>query len=157
MIRPMELKDLEWVRIERNRLENNIWFRQDHDITPEEQDNWFKTTTMKSFIVNDNKGVVALSHFDNSAKKCEFSVMISPEHRGRGYGTQAMKDILDYAFNTLNMNMVYSDVFFGNPAINLYTKIGFNIYGTLPNWYFKNGSYINSSIIAITKDEYNSQ
>jgi len=157
MIRPMVIDDLEWVRVERNRPENNKWFRQDHDITPEEQAEWFKTTTMKSFIIDDNRGVVALSNFDDTARKCEFSIMVSPENRNQGYATRALKELLFYAFNALDMNMVYSDVFEGNPAMSLYKSIGFKEYGLKPNWYFKDGKYINSRIIAITRYEYNSQ
>ena len=156
MIRPMEVKDLEWVRNERNRIENNMWFRQDHDITQQEQVKWFFNTTMKSFIIEDNRGIVALSNFDDTAKKCEFSIMVSPENRGKGYARKALRELLEYAFEKLGMNMVYSDVFFGNPAMSLYTGLGFITYGILPNWYFKDNRYISSTVIAITKDEYNS-
>lgn len=156
MIRPMVSNDLEWVRQERNNPECKRWFRQDHDITPEEQAQWFATTTMKSFVIDDKKGVVSLSHFDDKAKKCEFSIMVTPENRGKGYARKALRELLEYAFNELDMNMVYSHVFEDNPAMSLYTGLGFKLYGKLPNWYFKDGKYINSIVIAVTKDEYNS-
>jgi diamine N-acetyltransferase len=156
MIRPLEREDLEWVRLERNRPECRMWFRQDHLISKEEQEKWFATTDMKSFMVGDREGVVALSHLDLIARKCEFSIMITPENRCKGLGTIALRELLDHAFNDLNMNMVYSDVFEDNPALKLYDQLGFRRYGKLPNWYWKDGKYINSVVIAITKDEYNS-
>lgn len=153
----MERGDLDWVRKERNRPECRDWFRQDHPITVEEQQKWFDTTDMKSFVISENcslVGVVSLSHLDFSARKCEFSIMVVPEHRGKGYGRKALKDLLNHAFNDLNMRQVYSDVFDYNPALPLYDAIGFKRYGTLPNWYYKNGKYINSVIISISKDDY---
>lgn len=150
----MEWGDLEWVRKERNRPECRQWFRQDHDISETEQAEWFGTTKMKSFIVGDNKGVVSLSHIDPVARKCEFSIMIVPEYRHKGYGKKALFDLLEIAFNDMNMNQVYSDVFDHNPALDDYLKWGFKAYGTLPNWYYKDGKYINSVVISITKDDY---
>ena len=159
MLRTMEREDLEWVRKQRNRPECRDWFRQDHLITQQEQEKWFVLGNMTSFIVREDCtsiGVVSLSHIDNTARKCEFSIMIVPEVRGKGYGKKALYELLDHAFNDLNMNMVYSDVFEHNDALSDYINWGFNIYGVLPNWYWKDGKYINSTIIAITKDEYNS-
>ena len=159
MLRTMLYFDTEWVRKQRNRPECRKWFRQDHEITQEEQRKWYETTDMKSFmVINDNErvGVVSLSHIDNTARKCEFSIMIVPEERGKGLGRKALYKLLDHAFDDLNMNMVYSDVFEHNDALSDYINWGFNIYGVLPNWYWKDGKYINSTIIAITKDEYNS-
>jgi RimJ/RimL family protein N-acetyltransferase len=82
--------------------------------------------------------------------------MIVPEYRNMGLGKKALWDLLSIAFNDFNMNQVYSDVFETNCALEKYLKWGFKEYGLLPNWYYKNGKYINSRIIAITKDEYNS-
>jgi RimJ/RimL family protein N-acetyltransferase len=158
MLTPLLFTDLEWVRTERNRPECMMWFRQPLPLTQKEQEHWFNTTDMKSFIVRDNDGdrigVVSLSHIDNVARKCEFSIMIIPEARGNGYGHKALWYLLDTAFNDLNMEQVYSDVFATNPALNKYLKWGFKEYGKLPNWYYKNGQYIDSIIISITKHEY---
>lgn len=160
MIRPMEKKDLEWVRINRNDPECRKWFRQAKMLTQEEQEKWFNDTDMVSFVVLDNDGdrvgVVSLSHLDNIARKCEFSIMIIPEKRNEGYGYGAMRELLGVAFNDLNMNQVYSDVFEHNSALEKYCKWGFKKYGKLPQWYWKDGKYIDSVIISITKDEFNS-
>lgn len=155
----MEVRDLEWVRNERNRPENRQWFRQDHLISQAEQERWFARTDMRSFVIDDSGeeiGVVSLSHLDAVARKCEFSIMISPEKRNKGHGSKALCSLLEHAFNDLNMNMVYSDVFVSNPALQMYEKIGFKRYGILPNWYWKDGKYVDSVVIAITKDEFNS-
>ena len=155
----MEQGDLEWVRKQRNRPECMMWFRQPLPLTEEQQLEWFTTTDMKSFIVLDSEGdragVVSLSKIDHIARKCEFSIMITPELRGFGYGKEALIELLTIAFDKLNMRQVYSDVFDNNPALAMYKEMGFLRVGNLPNWYFKNGKYVSSEIIILQKDEYN--
>ena len=159
MLRPLNQSDLEWVRKERNRPECRMWFRQATLITPLQQQKWYDNNDMITFIVldddGDRVGVVSLSHIDNIARKCEFSIMITPEVRGKGYGKKALWELLGHAFNDLNMEQVYSDVFSHNPSLEHYVNWGFQIYGVLPNWYYKDGKYIHSTVISITKDEYN--
>ncbi len=159
MLRTMELEDLEWVRKERNKPECMDWFRQPLPLTAEEQLKWFHTTDMKSYVVWDDDehriGVVSLSHIDSIARKCEFSIMIIPEFRGLGLGHKALWDLLKIAFDNLNMNQVYSDSFETNPFLKKLLKWGFKQCGVLPNWYYKNGKYINSILLSLSKDEYN--
>jgi len=158
LLRPIEEKDLKWVAEERNNPECRKWFRQSELLSIKQQSLWFSTTDMRSYIAVDddghNVGVLSLSHIDPIARKCEFSIMIIPEYRNHGYGKKALWELLLHAFSDLNMEQVYSDVFEHNPALLKYEKWGFKIYGKLPNWYYKNGEYIDSIIISITKDEY---
>jgi RimJ/RimL family protein N-acetyltransferase len=154
----MKETDLKWVAEERNDPEVRKWFRQSELLSIEQQSLWFNTTDMRSYVAVDddghNIGVLSLSYIDPIARKCEFSIMIIPEYRGKGYGKKALWELLLHAFYDLNMEQVYSDVFATNPALDKYIKWGFKEYGKLPNWYYKNGQYIDSVIISITKDEY---
>jgi RimJ/RimL family protein N-acetyltransferase len=53
-----------------------------------------------------------------------------PEYWGKGYGTDAMRIILRYAFNELNMQRVSLDVFeYNQRGIRSYEKSGFVIEG----------------------------
>ena len=158
MLRPMEESDLRWVAEERNDPECRRWFRQSELLSMKDQEEWFFHTDMRSYVAVDddghNIGVLSLSHIDPIARKCEFSIMILPEYRDKGYGHKALWELLLHAFQDLNMEQVYSDVFANNPTLDKYLKWGFKEYGKLPNWYWKGGQYIDSVIISITKDEY---
>ena len=53
-------------------------------------------------------------------------IVISPEHRGRGLGSQMMKTALTYADKILGMKRVTLGVFENNPAaVNCYKSAGF--------------------------------
>lgn len=52
------------------------------------------------------------------------------EFRGKGYGTEAVRLLLDYAFNLLNLNNVMLGVYaFNQAAIHCYRKVGFQEIG----------------------------
>lgn len=49
-----------------------------------------------------------------------------PQHRGKGYGYEAMRLLLKFAFHEINLYRVQLSVFSYNPAaIRLYEKLGF--------------------------------
>jgi RimJ/RimL family protein N-acetyltransferase len=55
----------------------------------------------------------------------------APEHRGRGYGAEAVRLALNFAFDELNMHRVQLTVFsYNKPAAALYERLGFRREGT---------------------------
>ena len=45
--------------------------------------------------------------------------------RGKGFGKEALKLMIDYAFNSIHVSQINLDVYKNNPASNLYQKMGF--------------------------------
>ena len=77
------------------------------------------------------------------------------ESQGKGAGTFAVKEILNHAFNNLNLHRVELTVLKNNErAMKLYEKSGFKREGTLRQVYYKNGSFVDAYIYSILKDEY---
>ena len=55
-------------------------------------------------------GEIALKHIDETARQCELSIhMQNDSVKSKGYGTQAERLILKYAFQTLGMKTVIAD------------------------------------------------
>lgn len=75
-----------------------------------------------------NCGLHDISYID---RKCEFGIFIGEkDRRNEGFGTEATKLILDFAFNALNLHSVMLRVFsFNKRAIHIYEKCGFKIIG----------------------------
>lgn len=56
----------------------------------------------------------------------EMGICLTPKFINRGYGTETINRILEYAFNELKLNVVELIVFSNNlRAIHCYKKIGF--------------------------------
>ena len=59
----------------------------------------------------------------------EMGICLTPKFINKGYGTEAINRILEYAFNDLNLNTMELIVFSNNlRAIHCYKKIGFGEY-----------------------------
>ena len=73
-------------------------------------------------------GLSAINHMHRTA---ELGIVIGePDCRGKGYGTEATRLLLDYAFTTLGLHNVFLRVYAYNaPAIRAYEKAGFREIG----------------------------
>ena len=63
--------------------------------------------------------------------------------------------LIDYGFNTLNLNKITSDVFPHNESIiKLLAKMGFKEEGRLKQHYFHQGEFKDVLIYSLTREEY---
>jgi len=77
------------------------------------------------------------------------------EHHGKGYGTEAVRLVLDFGFNTLNLNNITLSVHEDNNAgIACYKKLGFKEYGRRRECFFKNGKNIDVIYMDILAREF---
>lgn len=77
------------------------------------------------------------------------------EKRGMGYGEEAIRLILEYAFINLHMERVTIDHFSENDvARQLYHKIGFQDEGRMRHAAKKNGRYYDLQLMSMLRAEY---
>jgi RimJ/RimL family protein N-acetyltransferase len=87
-----------------------------------------------TIVENENDrpiGRGVLFNINHVDRKAMLGILIGEaDYRGRGYGTEAVQLLLQYAFNLLNLNSVSLGVFEFNPAaLRCYEKVGFKIIG----------------------------
>jgi len=72
-------------------------------------------------------GLTGLSHIDRVHRTAEFGIGLGePDSLGRGYGTEATRLVLDYAFTLLGLHNVWLRVFaYNERAIRAYRRAGF--------------------------------
>ncbi len=74
---------------------------------------------------------------------------------GQGYGTDAMRVILRYAFNVLNLHRVTLDVFdYNQRALRSYEKCGFKVEGRERQWLKRDGKYHDLIFMGILQEEW---
>jgi len=117
--------------------------------------------TAKSYIMIEKGneipiGIVSLINIDNKNRNAEFIIDIGEkEYWGKGYGSEGLKLLLDYAFYEMNLHRVSLRVFsFNDRAINLYTKIGFQQEGNSRQSLFRNGEWHDIIQMGILQNEY---
>ncbi len=85
-------------------------------------------------------------------------VIGSGDKRGKGYGSEAMKLMLDYAFGVLGLERVELDVYTENVrAIRCYEKAGFIKEGTRRHATIVNGKYTDVLMMAVIQEDWEQQ
>ena len=108
--------------------------------------------TEKEFI-----GTAGLYVINWVARTAEFRIFIGAKGRwGQGIGTEVTKLVLDYAFNKLNLQMVWLGVNVENKAaVRVYEKAGFVHEGRLRRVQYRNGRYYDVYRMSILQEEFN--
>ena len=159
MLKPVEFDDLEILREWRNDPSLYQFFYQYRPITKTEQVGWWEKLgdEYQAFMVwegGKRVGYTGLRDINSIIRSAEFTIFVIPEERHKGYGQQALRDIIDYGFNTLNLNRIYSDVFSYNEAIKLYLNFGFKREGVKRQACFKKGQYWDVYHIGLLREEW---
>jgi UDP-4-amino-4,6-dideoxy-N-acetyl-beta-L-altrosamine N-acetyltransferase len=92
---------------------------------------------------NAHIGNIYLRNIDWISRNCELHAFIAdPKHRGKGYGSAAVLQIMKYAFEDLGLVRIYLQVLANNSAaIAMYEKCGFVTEGRLKRHALKAGAF----------------
>lgn len=100
-------------------------------------------------------GTVILSDIDRKNGIAQVHIKMDRKNgRGKGYGTDAVKAIVNYAFNEMRLNCIYAEILeYNTPSRKLFEKCGFKPEGTLRSRVYKNGEYVNVLSYSILKED----
>lgn len=101
-------------------------------------------------------GTLSLEEINYTNRTATLGIFIGDkDYRNNGYGTEAIRLILDYGFNYLNLNNInLSLMSFNERALRCYEKCGFKEYGRRRQCKYINGKYYDSIYMDILKDEF---
>lgn len=108
--------------------------------------------------LNNDKmfGTISLENINHINKTATLGIFIGEnDYRSKGYGTEAIKLILEYGFKYLNLNNIKLDVMeFNKRAIACYKKCGFKEIGKRRKCKFINGKYYDTIFMDILAEEF---
>ncbi|CAN5298933.1 GNAT family protein [soil metagenome] len=101
-------------------------------------------------------GQVNLKNDENlPSRAANFGILIGAGYIGRGYGTEASKILLDYAFGVLGYHKINLDLFEYNArARKMYEKIGFVHEGRRRENHWSRGRFWDDILMGITAEEW---
>lgn len=106
---------------------------------------WEKKKAYNFTIIYENKivGQIMLEHPNKDKRRYEIGFFIGPGYWNKGIATKAIKEIVRFGFNELNLYKIWGD----NDSDNLGSgkameKAGFKLEGRLRNHYLKNNKFI---------------
>lgn len=110
------------------------------------------------YAIEDDRliGQVDLSGVDWVARNCWVGIGIGdPAYWGKGYGSDAMNEILRFGFEWLNLNRVSLTVFeYNERAYRSYLKCGFKEEGRLRQWMQRSGERFDLIFMGILREEW---
>lgn len=101
-------------------------------------------------------GTLSLERIDSINRTAVLGIFIGDkDYRNNGYGTEAIRLILEYGFNYLNLHSIKLDLMsFNERALKCYQKCGFKEYGRRRQSKFIDGKYYDEIEMDILKEEF---
>lgn len=95
-----------------------------------------------------------LCHIDNKSKVFELRRVVV-EEKSRGIGRDTLENLIKYAFETLNLNRFWLDVYSNHSrGIKLYEGLGLVCEGVLRESYKTDSGYVDQKIYSLLSREY---
>ena len=94
---------------------------------------------------SESLGMIDIFDFDFKNRKAGIGILIKNiSNRKNGYGSEALKLLVDYGFNHLDLHQMYCNILEDNLAsIKLFTNQGFKKIGLKKDWIQHNGTFKN--------------
>lgn len=126
---------------------------KDYLENPQKESFGFCIVTLKE---NKMIGTISLEKVNYINRVATLGIFIGDiDYRNDGYGSEAIRLILDFGFNYLNLNNINLDVLsFNERAQNCYKKCGFKEYGKRRKCIFINGKYYDKISMDILAEEF---
>ena len=100
-------------------------------------------------------GRIDLLRFNETESCCSFAYMLGEDFWGKGYGTEALKAVLKYAFEKMDMKKVIADHMSENVASGrVMKKAGMHYVQRHTLKYEKNGKYYDADECMITYEDW---
>lgn len=161
-LRALEPEDLEFVHAVEN--SESIW-EVSHTQTP------FSKYLIKQYLENAHKdiyevkqlrlvissyedkplGMIDIFDFDFKNSRAGVGILVKDEeNRGKGNGSEALKLLVAYCFNHLNLHQLYCNISEDNAvSIKMFEKQGFKKIGVKKDWNFINNTYKNELLFQL--------
>ncbi len=128
-----------------------------------DQKKWFDNLSCNSnnqrfIVLNEDKikiGMANLLNINFKDGNAEHGLLLDKNFQGKGYGTEIVKAIMNYAFKELRLNRLETTIIESNiVSAGLFVKLGWKHEGTLRNWYFRKGEFVNKLIFGVLNNEF---
>jgi len=164
-LRAIEKSDLKLIQTWRNDERLRRYFREYRDFSTTQLENWYNN------MINDNRfeffiicntedqpiGITGITYIDWINRHADVHFYIGEDFKwiDNKYSPEAFDIILDYGFNTLNLNKLWAEIYeIDKLKLDFFQNKGFKIDANLRDHYYHKGKYYTSHILSLLKIEY---
>ncbi|HUR50628.1 MAG TPA: GNAT family protein [Mycobacteriales bacterium] len=99
-------------------------------------------------------GTASLFGFNTYVGHAEIGIALVPQARGRGIGTEAIRQLVTFGFERRNLRRIHLQAIASNaPALRAYEKAGFGVEGRLREHAWVRGAYEDIVLMGILRSE----
>lgn len=100
-------------------------------------------------------GTVGFTSFDFNNNAAQIGYVINIKYKGLGIATEAVKTVIRFGFEYLNLERIYARYIIGNDASRrVMEKVGMTYEGTMRRAVMCKGAYRDVGICSIVREEY---
>lgn len=126
--------------------------RYEHELEENEEITW----GIISRETNKLSGTCCIGDFDEGARRAEIGYNIAQVEWGKGYATEAIRVLIDFGFNVMNLNRIEATITPGNDAsLRVLRKLDFVQEGIVRERDLIKGKLEDGIIMSVLKREYN--
>jgi len=122
-----------------------------HDYVATSSDDIYADRQVRLVVEDDQQQVVGMAdlvHFDPQHQRAEAGIVIMKPHRRKGYAQEALRELADYALQTLHLHQLYAVIAADNEAaLRLFEKAGYERQGVLKGWLCRGHEYVDAVLM----------
>jgi len=104
-------------------------------------------------IKNTSVGMIDLFDFNAQHQRVGIGILITSENQTKGYGSEALEMMIDYAFTYLNVHQIFANITSDNlTSISLFEKFNFKKVGIKKEWVYSNSTFKDEILYQLIKD-----
>lgn len=110
------------------------------------------------FVIEENStknsiGMIDLFDFNPQHKRAGVGILIHPNYQNKGFASEALSILIDYAFSYLNLRQLYANITSDNmKSMTLFEKHQFKKVGIKKDWIFTKGKYKDEILYQLIKE-----
>ena len=167
-LRPLEMEDIDSFVLWLNDEEVRQYLSMTSPLNKIREKEWVENlykddrNTVLGIVVKENDqliGNIGMHRISIPHRQAGMGIFIGDKTCwSKGYGTEALKLMLGYGFDQLNLHRLHLTVFsFNARAIRTYEKVGFKREGVFREHLYRNGKYHDVYYMAILENEWREQ
>ena len=163
-LRALEKNDLPYFVRWINDPEVRHFMMARYPLSMTEEENWWEGFVARKgdhiFAIEAGDGTyignIGLHDVERESRRAMLGIIIGEKaYWGQGYGSDAIRTLLGWAFGYLNLNRVYLTTYaYNERAIRCYLKCGFRHEGTMRQARYVDGQYYDELMMGILRDEF---
>ena len=117
-------------------------------------DTWYQFVIIKK-SQNNLIGDIGVHFLDADKKQVELGCTLDKDYQGKGYATEALREIINYLFQDLEKRRIVTSIDPRNiKSIGLVERLGFRKEAHFKESLLINGEWVDDLVYAILKDEW---